>query len=111
VNVEPPDLSSLSPRALDFGSKPAELIPADAKWGRDLPAGLAAVDERWQNLMVGTKAELESCAGGALMARVEDDSPQRDKSRPDEGLRPRQRPGGIRGLYNMTTTERRLSTQ
>lgn len=57
---EPPDLSRLSPDALAFGSKPSERMAADAGWGSDLPDALAPPDDRWQNLMVGTKADLEN---------------------------------------------------
>lgn len=60
VSNEPPDLSRLSPDALAFGSKAAERMAADVGWGSDLPDGLASPDDRWQNLMVGTKADLEN---------------------------------------------------
>lgn len=59
MSNESPDLSQLSPHALSFGSKPAEAMPADAEWGDSLPDSLAAPDDRWQNLMVGTKADLQ----------------------------------------------------
>lgn len=34
-------------------------MPADPEWGDGLPEGLVAPDERWQNLMVGTKVDLQ----------------------------------------------------
>ena len=48
-----------SPEALALGRKPAEALPADSEWGSDLPLGLLAPDERWQNSMVGTRSDLE----------------------------------------------------
>lgn len=62
METDPPDLKNLSEHALSFGSKPAEAMPADPFWGDDLPPTLAAVDERWQNFMVGTKSDLEDAA-------------------------------------------------
>lgn len=60
MSNEPPNLFRLSPDALAFGSKPAERMTGDAEWGSDLPDALATPDDRWQNLMVGTKADLEN---------------------------------------------------
>lgn len=35
-------------------------MAADPEWGPDLPDGHAPPDDRWQNLMVGTKADLDN---------------------------------------------------
>lgn len=59
MTTEPLDPSRLSPHALSFGSKPAEAMSADPEWGDGLPEALVVPDERWQNLMVGTKTDLQ----------------------------------------------------
>jgi hypothetical protein len=55
----PPDLTQLSSHALNFGSKPSELVDADPRNEGDWPALPLEPDPRWQDSMVGTRSDLE----------------------------------------------------